>query len=142
MQPTAPYLHRVDVAAAPRDAFALFTSGMGEWWDPDYTPEPATFTGIDLQPVAGGELALVHGEERYVVGRVRRWDEGSRVDLDFWLGMPADAPSRLTASFVEEGEVCLVELVHGGWTPENLEHRRRYTDWPLLLSRFARACAQ
>ena len=42
MQPTAPYLHRVDVAAAPRDAFALFTSGMGEWWDPGVTTSFAT----------------------------------------------------------------------------------------------------
>lgn len=142
MTPHAPHLHRVDVAASPRDAFALFTTGMGEWWDPDYTPDATTFTGVDLQPFVGGELAMVHGGERHVVGRVLRWDEGHEVALELWLGMPAEAPSELTVTFVEEGEVCLVELVHGGWTAENLEHRRKFTDWPLLLGRFARACAR
>lgn len=142
MQPTAPYLHRVDVAASPRDAFALFTSGMGTWWDPEYSPDPSTFTGIELQPLTGGELTMVHGQERYVVGRVLRWRENHEVSLELWLGMSADAPSELTVSFVEEGGVCLVELVHGGWTGANLEHRRRFTDWPVLLGRFARACAR
>ena len=53
-----------------------------------------------------------------------------------------DAASELVVTFVEDGEVCLVELVHGGWTSGNLEHRRRFTDWPLLRGRFARACAR
>jgi hypothetical protein len=141
-----PHKHQLDVACEPQRAFELFTVGMGQWWDPAYSPDPTTYAGIDVDPRVGGLVQLVHGtgasQQRFPFMRITRWVPGKQVVADFWLAMPEDTPSRLQVDFTEEGSVCLVELTHTGWTAANAEHRRRYNDWPLLLTRFAVACAR
>jgi uncharacterized protein YndB with AHSA1/START domain len=113
-----------------------FTAQMGEWWDPMLSPDPATFTGVAIDPE--GDVATVHGDEQYVCGRVVEWDPTGHYAQDFWLGHAEESPTRLDVRFTDNGDGSTrVRLEHGGWTADSEEVRAKYTHWGQLLARYA-----
>ncbi len=138
-----PLHHAVDVACGPERAFAVFTD-LGAWWDPASTPHPGAYAGLEVAPRVGGEVALLADGGRHRLGEVTAWEPGARYAqtwLPPWEADEGAHPTWLDVTFTAEGGVCLVDLRHGGWDPTNLHLRRRCTDWPDLLGRFALACA-
>lgn len=136
-----PIHHNVTIACSPQRAFEVFTTGMGTWWDPAYTPDPATYIGIDLDPRVGGAVALRHGDATYPFGEVTQWRPGEHYQQTFWLAMDRAHPSTVDVRFTPDGGVCLVTFEHGGWDAANVAARDKYGDWPVLLGRFAEAAA-
>ncbi|MBS2937508.1 SRPBCC domain-containing protein [Nocardioides sp. J2M5] len=133
---TDPVVAEVVVPGSPRAAFVGFTAQMGEWWDPLLTPDSATYTGISIDP--NGPVAMVHGDEEYVWGRVMSWDPIGHYAQEFWLGHPEDEATVLDVRFTDTGDgSTLVRLVHSGWTEETEALREKYTHWGDLLARFA-----
>ncbi|RYB95485.1 hypothetical protein EUA93_14715 [Nocardioides oleivorans] len=133
---TDPVVAEVVVPGSPRSAFVGFTAQMGEWWDPLLTPDSATFTGISIDP--NGPVAMVHGDEEYVWGRVMSWDPIGHYTQEFWLGHPEDEATVIDVRFTDTGEgSTLVRLVHSGWNAETESLREKYTHWDDLLARFA-----
>ena len=141
-----PIRHDVTVAGPPALAFEVFTLGMGGWWDPAYTPDPAAFDGIAIAPEVGSPVTMVMGEDTVVFGSVTVWEPASRYAQTFWLAMDPAHPSTLDVTFRDvdgaPGGECRVVLEHGGWSTENEQERDRYGDWPVLLERFARAVSE
>ena len=133
--------HELDVAGPPDVAFEVFTLGMGRWWDPAYSPDPATYDGIAIAPEVGAELSMVHGEEAFTFGTVLVWEPGSRYVQTFSLAMDPAHPSTLEVTFTPAGSGCHVKFAHGGWSEENQASRSKYGDWPHLLKRYADAVA-
>ena len=135
--PLDPIVADVVVPVTPTQAFVGFTAQMGEWWDPLLTPEPATFTSIDIDPE--GDVATVHGGERYVWGRVTTWEPSARYAQELWLGHDGTQPSLLDVRFTERdgGRSTHVHLEHGGWSEDSQAVRYRFTQWGLLLDRYA-----
>jgi hypothetical protein len=132
----APITAEITVPVTPTEAFVGFTAQMGEWWDPMLSPEPATFTGIAIDPE--GPVASVHGDEQYVWGRVTRWDPIGHYTQEFWLGHAEEQPTTLDVRFTEaEAGGTLVHLEHGGWEDGSEDVREKYTHWDDLLGRFA-----
>ena len=120
----------------PTEAFVGFTAQMGEWWDPMLTPDAATFNGISIDP--DGQVAMVHGDEEHVWGRVMEWDPIGRYTQEFWLGHPEDEATVLDVRFTEvEAGATLVRLVHSNWVAGTEEVREKYTHWDDLLGRYA-----
>lgn len=136
-----PIRHVLSVASSAADAFTVFTAGMGGWWDPAYSPDPAAYTGVAVEPRVGGSVEMVLGEARVPFGAVTVWEPGTRYAQTFWLAMDPAYPSTLDVAFDDVDGVCEVTFDHGGWYAENLGDRSRYGDWPHLLGRFAAACA-
>lgn len=130
-----PIVAEVVVPAKPRAAFVGFTAQMGEWWDPLLTRDSATWTGVSIDP--DGPVAMVHGDEEHVWGRVMTWDPIGHYAQEFWLGHPEDEATVLDVRFTEVPDGTLVRLVHSGWTPATAEVRARYTHWDDLLRRYA-----
>jgi hypothetical protein len=134
----APIMVAIEVDASPDQAFSVFTTRMGDWWDPDYSPDPHTFTGIDLEPRVGGSVAMLHGGEgRYVWGTVTEWEPGRRYAQTFTLAHDSDYPSEISAEFEATATGCAIRFAHGGWTAGNVGARQRFRDWPHLLARYA-----
>lgn len=128
------------VPASPQEAFVAFTARMDEWWDVMLTPDAATFSGIEIDP--GGEVAMRHGDERHVWGRVTTWEPGEVYAQDFWLGHDSAHPTTLRVTFREEdaaseGDSTRVRIEHGGWSGATAQVRARYTHWRDLIERFA-----
>lgn len=117
-------------------AFVGFTAQMGEWWDPMFTPDPATFQSIEIDP--DGDVAMVHEQEKFVWGRVTEWDPTSHYAQEFWLGHSPEHPSQLRVTFTEdEPGTTRVRVEHGGWGEGNADARARYDGWDGLLQRYA-----
>ena len=131
----APIVAEVTVPGSPTTAFVGFTAQMGEWWDPLLTPDAATFTGIEIDP--DGEVAMRHGDERYVWGRVTTWDPSGHYAQDFWLGHGSQEPTHLDVRFTEDGRTTRVRLEHSGWAADSESVREKYAHWPDLLQRYA-----
>jgi uncharacterized glyoxalase superfamily protein PhnB len=131
----APVVEEVLVQAGPDVAFDAFTTDLGRWWDLRYAP-PGT-TGAVIEPGAGGEVAFLVGEHRYVVGRVTTWAPAERLSLAFWLAVDPAHPTDLDITFEADGTGSRVTLTHGGWTAANVAERAKFTDWPVLLGRYA-----
>jgi len=127
----------LEVPAPPAEAFAAFTTGMGDWWDAAYTPDPPTWTGIDVAPVVGGEVAMRHGTDRWVWGRVTSWEPGRHYGQSFWLAHDPAHPSSLDVVFAPAGTGTAVRFRHGGWVPETAAAREKFGDWRHLLGRYA-----
>ena len=135
--PLDPIVALVTVPVRATEAFVGFTAQMGEWWDPMISPDPTTFTSIAVDPE--GDVALVHGDEHYVWGRVTTWEPPTRYVQSFWLGHAAEAPTTLTVTFEADqaGASTTVRLEHGGWAVGSEELRDNYSHWDALLARFA-----
>lgn len=136
-----PIRHVVTVASSAADAFAVFTAGMGGWWDASYSPDPAAYAGIEVPPEVGGTVVVRHGRERTPFGTVTAWEPGLHYAQTFWLAGDPAYPSSIDVRFEDVDGVCEVTFEHGGWHAGNAEDRQRYGDWPHLLGRFATACA-
>lgn len=134
-----PIRHLVTVACSPERAFEVFTADMGTWWDPAYSPDPASYTGIRVEPLVGGIVALVHGGVPYPFGEVTAWEPGRRFAQTFTLAMDPAHPSSLEVWFEPEEDGCRVVFEHGGWNDGNASYRDRYRDWPHLLGRYVEA---
>ncbi len=68
---------------------------------------------------------------------MRSWQPPQRFSLDFWLAVDADHPTLLEVAFERDDGGTLLTLTHGGWTSGNVAERARFSDWPVLLERFA-----
>ena len=130
-----PIVAETYVPVTPTQAFVGFTAQMGEWWDPMLTPDPATFTGVAIDP--NGPVAMVHGDEEFEWGRVTAWDPIGHYRQDFWLSMDQESPTVLEVSFTEEGEGTRVRLSHVGWREGQQEIREKFGHWDDLLARYA-----
>ena len=130
-----PIVAETVVPVTPTDAFVGFTAQMGEWWDPLLTPDPATFTGIALEP--DGAVAMVHEDEEYVWGKVLDWAPIGRYRQEFWLSMDQSTPTVLDVRFLEEGTGTRVRLSHEGWAAGQEDLRAKFSHWDDLLARFA-----
>ena len=121
----------------PVHAFEVFTERFGDWWDPRLTPDPATFEGADVEEVEGGVMALVQDGTDYLIGEVLEWSIGERFAMSFHLSLPREHPTTIDVRFESSDDGTLVTLTHGGWGPDNVALRGKFTEWPHLLERFA-----
>ncbi|WP_315095360.1 SRPBCC domain-containing protein [uncultured Cellulomonas sp.] len=134
-----PIRHELVVACTPAEAFDAWVDDIGQWWHPDYTPDPAGFLGAAIEPRVGGRVYLVDatlGEVDW--GSVLAVAPGALVVHTSWLGQDPAHPSRLAVQFVplDQGGTR-VELAHEGWDESNVEFRHKFTEWPLILDRYA-----
>jgi len=132
-----PVVAEVVVPATPTEAFVGFTAQMGEWWDPLLSPDPNTFTSIEVDP--DGDVATVHGGDRHVWGRVTTWEPAGRYTQDFWLGLPEGQRSVLDVRFlgIENDTRTRVRLEHRDWPDGSQGADGIRAQWEDLLARFA-----
>ncbi|WP_421736116.1 SRPBCC domain-containing protein [Cellulomonas sp.] len=134
-----PIRHELVVACTPVEAFDAWVDDIGRWWHPDYTPDPAGFRGAGIEARGGGRVYLVDaalGEVEW--GRVLAIARGALVVHTSTLGQDPAHPSRVSVHFVplDEGGTR-IEFAHEGWDETNVEFRHKFTDWPLILARYA-----
>lgn len=137
-----PLVHTVIVSATPERAFEAFTGELAAWWDPRLTADAESFRQVELEPAVGADVEFAHeGGLRYRIGTVSAWEPGTRFAMSFCLAMDPDHPSTLAADFEPHGPGTRLTLTHAGWTPENVDERRKFTEWPDLLERYRRHVA-
>lgn len=139
----APIVHDLWVPCPPDRAYELFTDRFGEWWPHDaYSPGP--LAGIRLEPRVGGAVTMLLADGgAYALGEVLVWAPPHRYAQSFTLAQDPAHPSRLEVTFEGAPHVggTRVRFAHGGWTPENVDGRARFSEWDILLGRYAALAA-
>lgn len=135
---TAPIAHRYEVSCSAERAFSVYVNRIGEWWHPTYTANPATLEGVTIEPGAGGRIYATHTDLGDIDwGRVTLWEPPGRLVHTFALAQSQDHPSEVSVSFAPQRAGCRVDFEHGGWNENNALDRAKFSEWPVMLDRFA-----
>ena len=139
----APIVQSLWVPCSPAQAYEVFTARLNDWWPHDaYSPGP--LVGVRLEPRVGAPVTMDLADgEAYVFGEVLVWAPPQHYAQSFTLAQDPDHPSRLDVTFeaAPHGGGTRVRFAHGGWTPQNVEGRARFTEWDILLGRYAALAA-
>jgi hypothetical protein len=137
---TSPITHEYALRCSAEDAFATYTGRIAEWWHPRYTANADTLETVTIEPRVGGRVHATHsdiGDDDW--GEVTIWEPGRRLVHTFTLAQDAAHPSEVAVDFVagEDDAACTVRFSHSGWTEANAAVRGKFSDWPVMLDRFA-----
>ena len=134
-----PIVHEMHVSVDPDEAFGTYVGRIGEWWNPVYTANPETMTGVTIQGWVGGRVFTTHSDLGELDWGIVQVCESPRLFVQsFWLAHPADHPSLVSIEFTQRSSGGSdVRLVHGGWDSGNVEYRKKYGDWSVLLAGYA-----
>jgi uncharacterized protein YndB with AHSA1/START domain/uncharacterized protein YciI len=136
----APIRREITVDLDARDAFELFTAGIGEWWP---IAELGVFGEGASVAFAAGRIVETFKGQTSEWGTVTEWAPGERLSFTWHPGAPAEQASAVTVTFtLRDAGQTLVVLEHSGWEvyddPEAA--RREYGNgWPRVLDRYRRA---
>lgn len=138
-QAAGPIEHSYVVRCSQERAFEVFTAGIAGWWHPAYAPEG--LVDVSIEPRVGGSVCLHLADGRVEPwGEVEVWQPPGRYAQSYTLAQDPEHPSRLDLRFTDNGDgTTAVAFSHGGWTAGNVAGRARFTEWPVLLDRFAAA---
>jgi Activator of Hsp90 ATPase homolog 1-like protein len=137
---TSPITYEYSLRCSAEHAFDTYTAGIGDWWDPRYTANADTLQAVTIEPRVGGRVYATHsdtGKDDW--GEVTVWEPGRRLVHTFTLAQDAKHPSEVAVEFSpgEAGSGCTLRFAHGGWTEANAAVRQKFSDWRLMLDRFA-----
>ena len=135
----APIVQDLWVPCPPAQAYEVFTARFGEWW-PHEAYAPGPLVGVRVEPRVGAPVTMSLADGgAYVLGEVLVWDPPHHYAQSFTLAQDPAYPSRLDVRFESAPHVggTRVRFTHGGWTPGNVDGRARFTEWDILLGRYA-----
>ncbi len=137
---TSPIVHELTLTCTPDHAFEVFTSHIGEWWDPQYSGNPETLSTVTIDPRMRGQITERHSDgSEHDWGEVIAWDPPAKVAFSFTLAQDRTVPSVVRATFVPSDEGTRMTFEHDGWNELNAEARGKFNEWPHLLERFVEA---
>ena len=133
----APIVLTYELAVPPDVAFDALTRRIGEWWPEPYSP--GGLEGVHVGTAVGAPVTMSLADgTTYPWGTVTVWDPPRRYAQSFTLAQDPENPSVLDVRFADrEDGGCAVTFEHGGWTAGNLGDRARFSEWAVLLDRFA-----
>jgi hypothetical protein len=117
------------VAVSPNDAFEVFTSEVDLWWrrGPRFRGGGATSELRFERDGEGRRLVEQSGEELFEIGRVRVWEPGKRLVLDYrQRNFAPDEKTEVEVRFEASGEGTRVTLEHRGWAAIHGKHPARH----------------
>ncbi len=135
--PLAPIVHEYTLSCGADHGFETYAGRIGEWWHPAYTANAETLEAVVIEPRVGGRVYARHsdiGVDDW--GQVTVWEPGHRLAHTFTLAQDPTFPSEVEVTFRGE-KGCAVLFAHGGWTEANAAVRAKFSDWRVMLDRFA-----
>jgi hypothetical protein len=137
-RPIGPIRHEYELTCTAEHAFEVYTRRIGEWWHPAYSPNPETLEAVEIEPGVGGRVLFKHrGEGQFSWGQVTEWQPPRRLSHTSVLAQPSDHPTQISVDFAPQGAGCRIQFEHGGWNDGNVSVRQKFSDWQLILDRFA-----
>ncbi|WP_114560377.1 SRPBCC family protein [Desertihabitans aurantiacus] len=134
MPPLMPIRLDLELPVAPAAAFDAYVD-LGSWWDPRYTSDATTFSGVAVTPGPGGEIRELHADgSSQLWGTITLWQPGTALSHSFVLAHDTGVPSQVLVTFTARPGGSLLRLQHGGWNEDNATDRDRFTDWATVLA--------
>ncbi|HEX4473167.1 MAG TPA: glyoxalase superfamily protein [Nocardioides sp.] len=132
----APIELTYDLSCSPDLAWDAFVRRIDTWWHPAYGPPGLREVRIDPLVGAAVTMSLDDGTT-YPWGTVTASDQPRHYAQTFTLAQDPEHPSTLDVTFEPHLRGCQVHFEHGGWTAGNVAGRARFSEWSILLDRFA-----
>jgi Activator of Hsp90 ATPase homolog 1-like protein len=132
----------VTVPLSQRDAFRLFTEGMGTWWPSiAYSVEESAQTQAGMDGRVGGQIFEEQAGGKVTWGTITAWDEPASFTSTWHPGSSVELATQLTVRFIAEGpNTTRVELEHRGWEIHGESARDQFagyaTGWDAVLARY------
>jgi uncharacterized protein YndB with AHSA1/START domain len=109
----------IEVAVDPLTAFEVFTEEIDEWYQrgPHSWKNPERAVAVRFEPGVGGrwiEVWYVETGEGYDYGRIKAWEPGKRLLLDYLIHDGGHV-TEVEVRFVPTEGGTRVELEHRGW---------------------------
>jgi hypothetical protein len=117
------------VEVSPSDAFEVFTEEVDLWWrrGPRFRGGGPSSELRFERDAEGRRLVEQSGEEIFEIGRVRVWEPGKRLVLDYRLrNFATGERTELELRFEPAGEGTRVTLEHRGWAALRRDHPARH----------------
>lgn len=117
------------VEVSPSDAFEVFTAEVDLWWrrGPRFRGGGPSSELRFERDAEGRRLVEQSGAEIFEIGRVRVWEPGRRLVLDYRLrNFAAGERTELELRFEPAGEGTRVTLEHRGWAALRRDHPARH----------------
>lgn len=125
-----------ELDCSPELAWDAFVRRINEWWHPAYAPEGLREVRID--PLVGAAVTMRVGDgSTYQWGTVTISEYPYHYAQTFTLAQDPEHPSSLDVTFERHLRGSRMHFAHGGWTAGNVSGRARFTEWGILLDRFA-----
>jgi len=146
-----PIRKSVDVPLPPREAFALFTDRMGDWWPgASHSGSAAsgnTPKGIEVEPRAGGQIIeTTHDGRRMAWARITDWAPGERFAFDWHVGRDEREATQVDVVFTRIEGGCRVDLTHDGFANWGSVAAARHADytggWDMVLAPYLTLAAE
>jgi uncharacterized protein YndB with AHSA1/START domain len=136
-----PVREHYDLTSDPAHAFDVYVHRIGEWWHPMYTEGADTFAGVTIDPHVGGAVVERHTDgRRYEWGTVRSIVADEEISYTSNLGLDGGDPTVVSMRFAAAAAGgTSVDFEHGGWNDTNAKDRPKFTEWRLILDRFAQS---
>jgi catechol 2,3-dioxygenase-like lactoylglutathione lyase family enzyme len=125
-----------ELDCSPELAWDAFVRRIDEWWHPAYAPPGLQRVTIDPLVGAPVTMELADGSS-YRWGTVTVADQPHHYAQTFTIAQDPEHPSTLEVTFERHLRGCRVHFAHGGWTAANVAGRARFSEWGILLDRFA-----
>jgi hypothetical protein len=132
----------VIVPLSQKDAFKLFTEGMGTWWPAiGHSVEQSAQTRAGMDARVGGRIFEETAGGTVIWGTITAWDEPSGFTSTWHPGDGVELATQLTVRFIAEGpSTTRVELEHRGWEIHGesaVDQFASYaTGWDRVLARY------
>jgi activator of HSP90 ATPase len=119
------------VAATPAQAFAVFTTEIGLWWQPSplFQLTPRSPGALAFEPGVGGRFTetLANGKV-FEIGRITVWESGQRLVFSWrQASFARDQSTEIEVRFEPVGAETRVTVEHRGWDSVPQDHVARHT---------------
>jgi uncharacterized protein YndB with AHSA1/START domain len=120
----------IEVDADPQTAFEVFTNEIDSWWlrGPKHRMRARESGRLTFEPGAAGRLYERYADGSvFVIGRVKTWQPGKRLVLDWRLPNFEDAETtEVEVRFEPAGTATRVSVAHRGWDALRRDHPARH----------------
>jgi hypothetical protein len=116
-----PIVRTIEVPCGQADAFNVFVNDMPTWWPLGrFSISAKTKTiaqSLRIEPRSGGKIVEVgHDGTEYLWGTIRTYQPNDYLTMDFHMGTPPDAATRVEVRFTPlEADRTRVELTQSNW---------------------------
>ena len=137
-----PVRKQLKVSLSMKQAFELFTAGMGKWWPlaTHSVGEEQAETCFVEGWVGGRIMEVLKDGSQSEWGRILRWEPFHEVRFHWYPGRAPDTAQEVTVKFSEIPGGTLVELIHVGWETLGSEAQARRngydTGWDFVLAKY------
>ena len=117
MTPPEPIVICVDLAVAPRNAYAAFTMHFADWWPVathSLSRDDATRCRFEVR-VGGAVDEQAPDGTRHVWGEVQAVEPGHRIRFSWHPGREPASAQWVEVEFLPAASGSRVTLTHGGW---------------------------